>query len=71
MTTFVDLFCGAGGWTTGLKRAGYNHIVGVDMDASAIQTYRTNHGSTAALHMDVRAVTRKHLLPAWIRASAL
>lgn len=59
---FVDLFCGAGGWTTGLKKAGFHHVLGVDADASALDTYRANHGPHA-LHAKVEDVTLAALKP--------
>lgn len=41
---FIDVFCGAGGFTEGLKQAGWRHIVGIDNDKFAAETYRANHG---------------------------
>lgn len=43
--TFVDLFCGAGGWTAGLRRAGLHHLTGVELDAWAAKSYAANHGA--------------------------
>jgi DNA (cytosine-5)-methyltransferase 1 len=37
----VDLFCGAGGLSIGLERAGYQVILGVDKDAEALETHRS------------------------------
>jgi DNA (cytosine-5)-methyltransferase 1 len=59
--SFIDLFCGAGGWTTGLKRAGLTHRVGVDVDAHALKTYRANH--THAICKSVADVTLADLAP--------
>lgn len=38
----VDLFCGAGGMSLGLKHAGFTPIVGVDLDEKALATYQRN-----------------------------
>jgi len=38
----MDLFCGAGGMSLGLERAGYNVIAGVDYDDDAVKTYDEN-----------------------------
>lgn len=54
---FIDLFCGCGGWTTGLKMAGFEHIIGFDNDAYAIESYRANHGKDSAMCIDVRSLT--------------
>lgn len=42
--TVVDLFCGAGGLSEGLKQAGFKILLGVDSDHWAAETYRKNHG---------------------------
>ncbi len=42
--TVVDIFCGAGGLSEGFKQAGYEMILGVDSDESAIATYNNRHG---------------------------
>jgi DNA (cytosine-5)-methyltransferase 1 len=39
----ADLFCGAGGLSLGLARAGYNVVLGVDHDDEALATHRAHH----------------------------
>ena len=39
----IDLFCGSGGMSTGLKEAGLNIIAGIDFWDKAIETYKMNH----------------------------
>lgn len=39
--TAVDLFCGAGGMSLGLRDAGFNVVMGVDQDAESIETHRS------------------------------
>lgn len=41
--TTVDLFCGAGGLTYGLKQASINVTAGVDIDGSCRYAYETNN----------------------------
>ena len=41
----IDLFCGAGGLSEGLRRAGYDICWALDHDESAIETHRENHGN--------------------------
>ena len=40
---FLDLFCGAGGLSYGLEKAGLNCLLGLDFLEPAIQTFATNH----------------------------
>ena len=44
---FVDLFCGAGGFTIGLERAGWAPLLGVDINPHAAATHRLNFPDTA------------------------
>ena len=36
----IDLFCGAGGLSTGLKKSGFRLCLGVDIDEKALKTYK-------------------------------
>ena len=38
----IDLFCGAGGLSLGLQRAGFDVILGIDKDQFAIETHRAH-----------------------------
>ena len=51
--TCVDLFCGAGGLSRGFLDAGYNVILGVDYDESALETFRKNHNGAETLKLDL------------------
>ena len=42
--TVVDFFCGAGGFSEGFRRAGYDVIMGIDVWQPAIITHNFNHG---------------------------
>jgi len=41
---FIELFCGAGGMSLGLKKAGFNNLLSIDSDEHAIETYQKNLG---------------------------
>ena len=41
----VDLFCGVGGLTCGVKRAGINVVAGYDIDGASRFAYEENNGS--------------------------
>lgn len=46
--TVVDLFCGAGGLSLGLGRAGFRVVFATDHDRAAAATYRRNFGDHVA-----------------------
>jgi DNA (cytosine-5)-methyltransferase 1 len=51
--TSVDLFCGAGGLTEGLRAAGYSARLAVDFDQQAIDTFQHNHPGITAVCADI------------------
>ena len=61
MLTFIDLFSGCGGWSTGLKDAGLTHVVGVELDTVAASSYAANHG--AVIQKDIKEVTLEDFTP--------
>lgn len=53
----IDLFCGAGGLSTGLKKSGFEVCLGVDIDEAALKTYKNNLKKTKVLREDIKKVT--------------
>jgi DNA (cytosine-5)-methyltransferase 1 len=52
--TFLDLFCGCGGFTLGLERAGFRCLAAIDFNAEAIATFKANfRKETLALCKDI------------------
>ena len=39
---FIDLFCGCGGFTVGMERAGFKCLAAIDFNAEAVTTMQTN-----------------------------
>lgn len=60
--TALDLFCGAGGLTLGLKQAGFNVIAGVEIASTAADTYRKNHPEVMCLEEDIRNISPLELM---------
>jgi len=51
--TVVDLFCGVGGLTHGLRLAGLNVIAGIDLDSSCQYAYEQNNPNAQFILSDV------------------
>ena len=51
--TVIDLFSGAGGLSKGFLDAGYNVVLGIDSNDSALRSFECNHGDTKALKLDL------------------
>ena len=41
-STFIDLFCGCGGFTLGMQRAGFDCLAAIDFNAEAVETLKEN-----------------------------
>ena len=60
--TAVDLFCGCGGLTVGLKRAGFQVVGAVDIDPLSVKTYTANHPEVRVWQQDIRELEPSELL---------
>jgi len=60
--TAIDLFCGAGGLTEGLKQAGFKVLGGVELNKTAAQAYRLNHEDSLCFECDIRALSVDEIL---------
>jgi len=58
----VDLFCGCGGLTQGLKKAGFRVIASLDIDPLSVATYKLNHPEITVLETDIRKVKIKDFM---------
>jgi len=56
MKTAIDLFCGSGAVTWGLKSAGFHVVGAIDFDPVACATYRANHPEVDLIEKDIREV---------------
>jgi len=62
--TAVDLFCGCGGLTLGLKRAGFLVLGAVDVDHLSVKSYKENHCDVRVWEKDIRELDAQELLDA-------
>jgi DNA (cytosine-5)-methyltransferase 1 len=53
----IDLFCGCGGLSLGLKKAGFNVVGAVDNDKLAVETYKANHTGVEVWPKDIRELS--------------
>lgn len=57
----VDLFSGCGGLTQGMRQAGFEVGVAVEIDRNATVTYKMNHPKTTVLQRDIREIESKEI----------
>ncbi|UIP00629.1 DNA (cytosine-5-)-methyltransferase [Halobaculum sp. CBA1158] len=57
--TVIDLFSGPGGISTGLERAGFEAVLGVDIHEPSVRTYRQNHPQAHTILGDIRRINKR------------
>lgn len=60
----VDMFCGAGGLSEGLRMAGFNSVFALDFDKNATATYALNHPETVVATKDIAKLDPSEILEA-------
>lgn len=59
---FIDLFCGAGGLSSGFEQAGFSSVFANDIDKDACNTYSKNHPNCKVHCGDVETLTGSSIL---------
>ncbi len=54
--TYIDLFCGAGGFSLGFDKLGFKNLLSVDIEPNFCQTYRTNFPKHNLLQSDISKI---------------
>lgn len=62
MLRAIDLFCGAGGLTQGLRNAGFRVIGAIDCDELAVESYVMNHPRTWVWEEDITQLPPKSVM---------
>ena len=60
--TAIDLFCGVGGLSLGLRQARFRVAAALDVSSLATESYRMNFPRVPLIRRDIRAVTGSELL---------
>lgn len=64
----IDLFCGIGGLSYGMKTAGFNILAGFDLDHTCKYAYETNTGGKF-IYKDITAVTAEDIRPRYSKGA--
>lgn len=67
----VDLFCGVGGLTHGLRKSGVNVIAGYDIDSECAWPYEKNNGRAKFYKKDVTAISGEQIKKHFERQSGV
>lgn len=57
----IDLFAGCGGLTEGLRAAGFDTKVAIELESDAAATYKLNHPKTNVIQKDIRKIDVKDI----------
>jgi len=60
--TAIDLYCGSGAVTAGMKSAGFQVVGAIDIDPIACATYRANHPEVNLIEEDIKTVSIKRFV---------
>ena len=64
----VDLFCGIGGLSYGMKSEGFKILAGFDLDWTCQYAYETNNGAKF-IYKDIRQVKKEDIIPFYSKKS--
>lgn len=58
---YIDLFCGAGGFSLGFDKSGFQNIFSVDIEEDFCKTYKTNFPTHKLIPKDISKITEKEI----------
>ena len=61
----LSLFSGAGGLDYGFKTAGFQTVLAIDINPSALETYKSNHPGSTAIQLDLSQVDPHTIIETW------
>ncbi len=60
--TYIDLFCGAGGFSLGFDKTGFQNVFSIDIDPAFCQTYRANFPRHILLERNILTITKEEII---------
>lgn len=60
--TVLDVFCGAGGFSTGFEDAEFNVLAGIDWNEDYLDTFKRNHPSSEVIQSDLHKNSPEQVL---------
>ena len=60
--TYIDLFCGAGGFSLGLDECGFDNLFSIDIEPTFCSTYKTNFPKHILIQKDISKLTELDIL---------
>lgn len=58
---YIDLFCGAGGFSLGFDKSGFQNIFSVDIEEDFCNTYKTNFPTHKLIPKDISQITEEEI----------
>jgi DNA (cytosine-5)-methyltransferase 1 len=58
----IDIFCGCGGMSWGMKKLGYEVLLGIDLNEKYTRSYARNFGDSKTLNGDIREISGDEIL---------
>ncbi len=59
---YIDLFCGAGGFSLGFRQIGFENIFSIDIEKDFCETYRCNFPDHNLIQKDISQLTKEEIL---------
>lgn len=58
---YIDLFCGAGGFSLGFDKSGFHNIFSVDIEENFCKTYKSNFPTHTLIKKDISQITENEI----------
>ena len=59
---YIDLFCGAGGFSLGFQKIGFENIFSIDIEKDFCKTYKYNFPNHKLIEKDISKLTEQEIL---------